>query len=249
VKKVDGVATAAVGLVLHHTKNSHNHGITQSYAGHTQTPTYNIRAEESFKDRLTPRMAASPIEITRNTTEEVDAYMAVHNMDKKVAKQRQAATKALKREKIEAAKASAQNAEASTPASKNASPLLQTGKCVVGMGKTLIFPHASVKTPEMLSGGPALSEKTKSAVNVSQRQLGRKEASGKVLLGHEDIPIDPQLLNLDKRFDDNDDEVDAEEVEALESLIFRTAQDTMSTMGASETWETAKSRMLWCTNI
>jgi len=90
---------------------------------------------------MTPRMVASPIEITRNTTKEVDAYMALHNMDKKVA----TATKALKREKIKGAKVSAQRVEASTPASKNVSPLLQTGKCVIGMGKTLIFPHASAK--------------------------------------------------------------------------------------------------------
>jgi hypothetical protein len=63
--------------------------------------------------------------------------------------------------------------------------------------------------------------------------LGRKQVSGKVLLGHEDTPNDPQLLKLDKSFDDNNDEVNAK---TMESLIFWTAQDTMSTMGASESW-------------
>jgi len=219
-KTLTGVTNAAVGLVAHHKTKSTNAGVTGGYVGSLQTPMYNLRAESEFVDRLAPKSAAVPIVMKRNKGREIDEYMDKHEMDKKSAVQRNTAGKRLQEEQIEAWEQAERNRKVdfSPGAAGSAGKMANIPN---GTGKILMFAHAR-QVPETL-----LAEKGPSAVNASQGGLARK-ANAKVLFNAhaEDIPIDPALLELDLCLDSNEQEVDEDALEALESIVFSANQES-----------------------
>lgn len=197
-KQIAGVGTAAVQMALHHSNATRRSGTTQDYAGSSQVPIYNMRAEARFVDRMAPKIAASPYQPSRATTAEIDAYMEKKGMDKSIITERNKASKHLQMDKIAEWEASEKDRVAG-PA-HNAPSDVQLSKLTgeIGRGKTLVFPHA-VERMRDANGPRALSERSKSAVNTAQGRLAPKE-SGKVLSNDNmaNISIDHRPLEAPK---------------------------------------------------
>ncbi|KAK8033274.1 hypothetical protein PG991_002672 [Apiospora marii] len=98
-----GAADPTTAVVAHHGPHAFRNGVTQDYVGPINEPVWNRRAEDSFDDRLAPTFAAKPFKgKTRFTTQEKDAYMDEHGMDKSDPYQRVYAGKHLKQASINA---------------------------------------------------------------------------------------------------------------------------------------------------
>ena len=239
-KTIAGVATAAVALVAHHADGTRASGITQKYVGALQVPIYNLRAESDFSDRASPKIAVAPFIPKRNTTNEVDAYIHKHSLDTSNQGHRAAARRNLQKEQIAAWEASERDRQASDEL-----PTLQPSNRTfkVGGGKALIFPHAKKPGESVTSHlNTALSEKSASAINVSQARLVPTKFDGKRKVLHEDgaddFPIDPRLLNHDENLNNNNEDVDEDALEALESLLLVNQQEDTNNGAPSEPWET-----------
>ncbi|KAH9223686.1 hypothetical protein DL95DRAFT_453629 [Leptodontidium sp. 2 PMI_412] len=220
-KTMIGVTNAAVGLVAHHHARSTTAGVTGQYVGDLQSPIYNLRAESDFVDRKSPKTASTPFALKRSSGKEIDEYMDMHGMDKTSKLKRNTAGKRLQKEQIEAwnkAENDRLRDDAADAGGMAATPAPKSKAITVprGTGRIAILPHA-----RQVIGTP-LAEKGASAVNVSQERLATKTASPKVLLNSqaEDIPIDPVLLALDQSVDSNEQDVDEDDLGALESIVF-----------------------------
>jgi hypothetical protein len=241
-KAVGSVADNAVQLVMHHAAATHRGGGTQDYAGSFEMTAYNLPAEAPFDDRKGPRFAASGYEPKRVETADVDAFIEKHNLDKSNASDRSKAAKQIRKQNITEWDESQRNRPA-TLSNDAAFPTLQLTKLSkdVGQGQTVIFPHGPKKMKILGQHNPEiLSERSKNAVNAAQGRRAKKESGVKVLLNNDavDIPIDSQLLELDKPLDENKDEVDDTEFGALKSIIFGD-NDTAETLDTeTPAWDT-----------
>lgn len=214
-KLVTGVSTAVAAITGAHSKAAESRGLTRDYVGALQNDTYNMRAAHKFEDKLAPKIAASPMVIRRNTTEEIDAYMEKHGMNKSDLNQRGTAGNRLQKMQIDAWREAEKTRKISDVIPEQ-NPERLAIKSEIGRGKTLII-FQSKNTMATKSGGP-LREATSSEKNTAQRQLQMVKSSAQVEKYFSDIdfPIDPQLLALDS----NDAEVDEPQFGVLESLVF-----------------------------
>ncbi|KAK4560928.1 hypothetical protein LTR86_004883 [Recurvomyces mirabilis] len=101
-KRVAGVAGLDTAIVAGHTTTAYGKGLTQEYVGPIQQPIWNMRAENSFEDRLAPKIGQRPFMRSRKfKTTEIDEYMDAHDMDKSALNERMKAGFAMKKDAIE----------------------------------------------------------------------------------------------------------------------------------------------------
>ena len=282
-KTVIGVTSAAVTAIAKHSNLSAHRGQTRAYIGSLQDSHYNLRAESSYVDRLAPKIAVTAVDLPLyRSSREITSFMNERHMDTSDNNQRRAAAKILRKQDIEfwetqqrGGKSMCSNDvhDTTSAASPSKLPLPTFGKIVVfshartvtsgvsgEQGKSSErFPRLEIYKDEFPKyADPALSEKGRSSVNISQGRLHKREVSGEVspnrshlqLLGDgknseidtsqkqvanirapsaiSDVPIDPRLLELDYNLDENDDEVDNDGFTALHSILLPRQEESLS---------------------
>jgi hypothetical protein len=282
-KTVIGVTSAAVTAIAKHSNLSAHRGQTRAYIGSLQDSHYNLRAESSYVDRLAPKIAATAVELPLyRSSREITSFMNERHMDTLDNNQRRAAAKILRKQDIEFWETQQRGGESicsnDVHDTTSAASLLKLP--LPAFGKVVVFSHArnvtsgvsgeqdksSERSPglEIYKDGspkytrPALSEKGRSSVNISQGRLRKggfggeisPKQSGSQILGDgkdgeidtygnqtanigaplatSSIPIDPRLLELDNNLDDNDDEVDVDGLAALHSILFPRQEECLS---------------------